>query len=453
MYFGAQQKMKTQKAIKSFFQKATRDHKYISSLSVATLVLVTSGIIVFSKMPGLAIEQTIVGLDQSQWVLSQENMHAVPSESIIANVKNDSGLKPFSLETAIEDVATYAQVALNGYTISIDHREIGFFKSEMDTQKVLESFKTPYVKPSVTDIYFKEQVESKFLRRLAMDFSGYSDQASAINYLKKGSEEIKTHKVVDGESFWAIAEANQISIDKLISANPNLVPERIKPGDVLNLIAPKSLLTVCTVEQLKYTENIPFDIRVKDDSKMFKGQTKVVVAGVTGKKAVEVKLISENGKLINKQILNEKVVAQASTQFVNKGIKALPSTAPTGKFAKPFSRGAFSSPFGRRWGRMHKGVDFNMPTGSSIFAADGGKVEKVSFEKDGYGLHVIINHGNGYKTVYAHTSKALVKVGDKVSKGQQIALSGSTGRSYSPHLHFEVYKNGTPVNPLGYISK
>jgi murein DD-endopeptidase MepM/ murein hydrolase activator NlpD len=125
---------------------------------------------------------------------------------------------------------------------------------------------------------------------------------------------------------------------------------------------------------------------------------------------------------------------------------------------RPVKQGYLSSPFGRRMdpitgkSAMHAGVDFAGPIGSEIIAvADG--VVTWSAEHYTYGNMVEINHGNGFTTRYAHCKKNLVKVGDVVKKGQNIALMGNRGRSTGPHVHFEVYKHGRVVNPASYIHR
>lgn len=102
-------------------------------------------------------------------------------------------------------------------------------------------------------------------------------------------------------------------------------------------------------------------------------------------------------------------------------------------------------------GRYHGGVDFPCPTGSAVCAAESGTVILAKKLYYSYGHYIIIDHGNGLSTLYAHNSELLVGVGDHVSKGQQIARSGSTGNSTGPHCHFEVRINGTRVNPLNYL--
>jgi murein DD-endopeptidase MepM/ murein hydrolase activator NlpD len=127
----------------------------------------------------------------------------------------------------------------------------------------------------------------------------------------------------------------------------------------------------------------------------------------------------------------------------------------TGKIVWP-ARGRISSPFGWRMHpilknrRFHSGIDIAIPSGTPVQAADSGVV-MISGWNGGYGYFIAIDHGKGISTAYAHNSRLLVKEGDVVTKGQTIALSGSTGWSTGPHLHFEVRENGTPVNPMNYL--
>lgn len=125
----------------------------------------------------------------------------------------------------------------------------------------------------------------------------------------------------------------------------------------------------------------------------------------------------------------------------------------------PVTRGWISSPFGRRidpfTGKLawHQGVDFATgKLGVEVQAVAAGVVTFVG-QRQGYGLLVEINHGNGYETLYAHDQEVLVEPGDIVKKGQVIALSGSSGRSTGPHVHFEVHKNGRVVDPASYIHR
>lgn len=101
--------------------------------------------------------------------------------------------------------------------------------------------------------------------------------------------------------------------------------------------------------------------------------------------------------------------------------------------------------------KMHKGMDFAVPSGSDIFATGDGIVTKVQKKRSGYGIYVVIKHNyGGYETLYAHMIRAKAKVGDKVKRGDIIGYVGSTGTSTAPHVHYEVRKNGKILNPINY---
>ncbi|MEV4812684.1 M23 family metallopeptidase [Micromonospora avicenniae] len=124
--------------------------------------------------------------------------------------------------------------------------------------------------------------------------------------------------------------------------------------------------------------------------------------------------------------------------------KAKPKPKKTAKpkpaWVIPMKGATITSCFGARWGTQHQGIDFAMPAGTPIHAAFGGKVVKAGDAGDGYGNSVFIDHGNGYLTHYAHQSRLIVSVGDKVAAGQVIGYEGATGDATGPHLHFEVHQ-------------
>ncbi|MDE2090583.1 MAG: M23 family metallopeptidase [Gammaproteobacteria bacterium] len=134
----------------------------------------------------------------------------------------------------------------------------------------------------------------------------------------------------------------------------------------------------------------------------------------------------------------------------NVQLQAMPS-------GPPVNEGYMSSPFGMRidpfTGELsfHPGIDFAGPEGEPVEAVAAGVVTWAG-DRSGYGNMVEIDHGNGYSTIYGHSEKILVQVGEIVKKGQEIALLGSTGRSTGPHVHFEVLYNGKPVDPARFVN-
>ena len=125
---------------------------------------------------------------------------------------------------------------------------------------------------------------------------------------------------------------------------------------------------------------------------------------------------------------------------------------------RPVMAGYISSYFGERMDpfngeeAFHKGLDFASDRGSDVLAVAQGVVTWAG-QREGYGVLVEVNHGNGYVTRYAHNSRVLVGAGDTVQRGQAVAVVGSTGRSTGPHVHFEVLKDGRQIDPMAFIGR
>jgi murein DD-endopeptidase MepM/ murein hydrolase activator NlpD len=145
---------------------------------------------------------------------------------------------------------------------------------------------------------------------------------------------------------------------------------------------------------------------------------------------------------------------QQASAAVTSAISSASTAAPSSPSSSagliwPVS-GPINSPYGMRWGRLHPGIDIGAGAGTPIRAAASGRVV-VSGYSGGYGNLIVIDHGNGLATAYAHQSRLAASAGQQVAQGQVIGYVGSTGVSTGPHLHFEVRVNGSPVDPLGYL--
>ena len=340
---------------------------------------------------------------------------------------------------------------VGGYVLLVDNEEIGAVKTEEEAKEILESLKEPYL---AKDDNNKETQEAKFVEDVRIEkreipLNKLKDGNELLQYIQTGTEEIKTHTVEVGESLWTIAKIYDMDVDDLIDANPDINPEKLQIGDEVKLLVPKSMITVATVEEVKYKEKVNYEVKVEEDKNMYKTEKKVKVKGSPGENEIIAKVTKHNGIVVEKEIVEEIVIEEPVTELVVKGTKEVPKTVATGAFLMP-TRGRISSRYGMRNGRMHRGLDIAARTGTPIKAADGGKVVFTG-RKGAYGNLVEVDHGNGYITRYAHCSTINVKRGDKVYKGQVIAKVGNTGRSTGSHLHFEILKNGRNQNPSGYV--
>jgi len=156
-------------------------------------------------------------------------------------------------------------------------------------------------------------------------------------------------------------------------------------------------------------------------------------------------LAAESAALAARIAAAQSAAAVASTQAPTAPVP----TSSGGQIGWPVV-GPVTSGFGSRWGRMHEGIDIGVGSGTAVHAAAAGTVIYAGW-MSGYGNIVVIDHGNGLSTAYGHNSSVIVGQGASVGKGFVIALSGSTGHSTGPHVHFEVRVNGAPVDPLGYL--
>ena len=336
---------------------------------------------------------------------------------------------------------------IKAFEIKANGKTVAILSTKADAERVLESVKKPYInEDNIEESYFGEKVE---VQETTIEMKNVKTVEETIQLIEQGTNEIKTHEVEEGESFWTIAEKYNLAVEELEKANPDVDPGKLQIKQSISLIVPKPLLTVVTSRRERYEESILFPVEFEETSALYKGETKIRTAGKDGKREVYAEIVEHNNIEVSRNILEEKILLEPKTQIVLKGTKELPPKIGTGTFSNP-TRGTLTSRFGSRWGRMHEGIDIAAKIGTPVNAADGGKVI-FSGTSGAYGKLVKIDHGGGFVTYYAHNSKLLVSKGDKVFKGQKIAESGNTGRSTGPHLHFEVRKNGKPVNPLSYV--
>ncbi len=228
-----------------------------------------------------------------------------------------------------------------------------------------------------------------------------------------------------------------------------------------NQLTKSSALTACannfdvvTVASTAEEYVVKYETVTKKDSSKKAGTEVVLTAGVNGSGQIVTKTTYVNGQVSGEPVVEDQLLAYPIDKVVLVGTKnvyitSAPQNASASGFKWPLAtRGVITSYWGD--GRNHKGIDIGVPVGTSIIAVKSGTVVESGYSSD-YGYHVTVDHGNGVKTRYAHNSKNVVSVGDWVSAGQLIALSGNTGYSTGPHLHFEVHINGNRVNPANYI--
>ncbi|MDR7239106.1 M23 family metallopeptidase [Neobacillus drentensis] len=272
----------------------------------------------------------------------------------------------------------------------------------------------------------------------------------AVTFLQKGTLEEKDYVIQKGDVLETIAQNHNLKIAEILAINPSLTEDALlKIGRKINITVPKPFIEVIVDKEVNKKEKIPYQNKVVEDTSLLKGKTKVKQEGKSGSRSVTYKISEQNGVTVQKVESNVTTLEQPVDQIVIKGTKVIPSRGE-GSFAWPTVGGYISSKQGPRWGRMHKGIDIARPSDRTIKAADNGVVVSAGWG-GGYGNKIVIDHRNGYRTLYGHMSSLKVKVGQTVSKGSAIGIMGATGDATGVHLHFEVYKNGSLVNPLSYL--
>lgn len=356
-----------------------------------------------------------------------------------------------SLSMIKSNIKSNINVEVKGFELLVDGESFGVFKSKEEVESILNTIKEPFIEDEERESVITESsfLESIDIGEKKVNFSKLADPETTIGSIRQGKDEMRTHIVEVGESYWLIARMYDTHVEDLLNANPGQDPEKLQPGDEVKLFVPTPLLTVVTNEDLQYTEETDYETEVENDDSLYKNQKNIIVKGEKGLSEIKATEIRHNGILFEKDITEEIVIEAPITEKILQGTKELPKTAAKGSFIVPTS-GRMTSPYGMRSGRMHRGVDLANSSGTSVYAADGGKVSFSGYSGS-YGYMVEINHENGYVTRYAHNSKLLVKAGERVYRGQLISKMGSTGRSTGSHLHFEVIVNGTHKNPSRYI--
>ncbi len=339
---------------------------------------------------------------------------------------------------------------MKSYVLTVDGEFIGATADKAALDAMLAHLAEPYVTENTVEIGYVEDVKISY-EYISSDVM--QDLVSMEEILSANTTGQTTYDVIGGDTYLAIAYDNDMSLDELMALNPQASLDRLMIGDVLTVKKTIPYLSIRTVENITYHEEIPCPVEQVEDPNMYTGNTKVLTAGTPGEALVNANVTYVNGYEEGREVVTSTTLTEATVEVVAVGTKPRPRTMPTGTFKWPCS-GRISSYFGYRsiFGSYsyHGGIDIATSYGKAITASDGGTVIWSGY-KGTYGYLVIIDHGNGVLSYYGHCSKLLVSAGDKVYQGQTIARVGSTGRSTGNHCHFEIRINGTRVNPLSYL--
>lgn len=395
------------------------------------------------------LEQSVINFDKQDAYTIRINDYTVTLATKEEIVELVEGVK------ANYDTENEFQVRLTG-NADAESSEFGIEIVKTDVggsgaSKVLQFEDGEYVVEANADTIFEDGTlamafsESISVTPMEVNAERISSVGEALAEITKETEEKTIYTVQAGDTLSQIASRYNLSTTQLCDLNEGLTENGIIGiGDEIIVTVPTPELSVLVFEEMTYEEAYKAEVQYIDDDTMYQGQYSEVQAGTEGYREVVAVVQYENGTEVSRDIIKETLLVESTPRILRRGTQ----TPPT--YIRPLAGGVLTSGFGYRWGTNHNGVDWGVPVGTAVKASSGGVVIRSGWFS-GYGICVDIQHPNGTMTRYAHLSKTLVSVGQKVSQGEQIARSGNTGNSTGPHLHFEIRVGGTPVNPFNYL--
>ena len=357
----------------------------------------------------------------------------------------------------------------NACGVYIDGEFICSVKNETDARSVfnnlLSEAEEKYNISAENPNSFADFVEDvEFVQGLYSDDADKMWEASRLLDVltnQKKSEALY-YTIQNGDTPSEVAAAYDISYSELRALNPNVNFNVFKVGTKLLVSQEVNFVRVKIIKIVERNESTPFKTEKIESSKLFRGDTRTIRKGVKGTDKVTYLTTYIDGVQVSAEEIDRITLIDPITEKIQVGTKKTGYSGGSydvvvkGKFVWPVS-GLYTitSYYGNRRSGFHTGLDISgaSASGKLVLAAESGTVELVKFSNRSYGNQVVINHGNGVKTRYAHMldGSISVSVGQRVSRGQPIGRVGNTGNSSGAHLHFEVIVNGNTVNPINYI--
>lgn len=392
---------------------------------------------------------------------TKQEISYVPERVFNPNVANEKVLMKIE-----EDIA----IQVNAYALQIGDQVAGYFKDKEDAETSLQQYKEKYVDKEILEKLENEDTDtadettpalavgdSAILDVVLSEEVTYQEEKvnedvvltvdQGIELLEKGTLQDKVHKVEEGDVLGSIADQYDLATEKLLDLNETLSDDTVlQIGQELNVTEYAPFVNVVVTKEELIEEKIAYEKEVQQSDDLYKGEKEIKQEGQDGKREVQYAIEIVNGSVVSKEVITEEVTQESTKEIIVEGTK-VESSRGSGNFVWPAVGGYISSHMGERWGSYHKGMDIAGPSSGAILAADNGKVESAGWDSGGYGNKVVINHNNGYKTIYAHLSSINVSSGETVTQGAQIGVMGSTGNSTGIHLHIEVYKDGNRIDP------
>lgn len=376
------------------------------------------------------------------------------NEEKVIEVKDISFLDPveqyrqkldLEKDNMIDAFGIYAGNEFIGAVVSTNDARI-VFQDNLKKYETEENIKAEYKK----SLHY---VKGKY------NISSLIDENDIKEFLNKKSS-VSHYIIEEGDSLNLVAENYGMTLDELLELNPTIYdPDFCCEGMDIVVELKEASMPVVISKTIEETSVIPFETKTVLDASMTKGQTEVLVKGEDGECVNTIKIyyegeIETGRKIVSSRITKDPVAAQVRTGSRIQNAVGRPSSEQTvlngtGQFMWPVNGGWISDGFGGT--RRHKGMDIAAGTGISIYAAAAGRVLAAGWNTGGYGYFVMIDHGNGFSTLYGHMSKVIAVNGEYVECGDLIGEVGNTGDSDGSHCHFEIRYKNYCQNPAPYL--
>ncbi len=402
---------------------------------------------------------------------------AVSFSNIKAELESERTIKIPSIKNSNKKIVPKSSTGINSKTKIIDYKPVNSFRdiNEIVFNKSFEANNNLITKNSVTSFKYiakiiqpktSENIGNIYTHKNISEITLIKDVKSAFSQSPIGMNE-ENYKVLPGDTLNSIASHYGISASELINANHITNANFIKVNQTL--VIPKQISingnkkNQLSRSLVKNNELQTTGSGVSEHKRSYKDlnkntHQKKLHKNIQPFNIQKSKLISTVPSYVD--VYNNTFQIPLETDInpslpkVSNPDKYLPSVPAkyTGHIWP--SKGVVTSGFGRRWGRMHKGIDIAAPTGTPIMASASGEVISAGWSSGGYGNLLRIRHPDGSISLYAHNSRILVRRGQKVNQGQKIAEMGSTGYSTGPHLHYEIHLRGRGAqNPMAFLPK
>ena len=344
----------------------------------------------------------------------------------------------------------------NAYGIYINGKFQGAVTDGTKIKASLSSILSKYSTGNSSDtVDFVDKVELKEGLYLK---SGIINEDEFVNKISGNKQVDAYYTIVKGDAPSLIAQKVGIPYSKLKAMNPKIETDCFIGQKVL-INRSQPFLSVKITKEIEYDESIAYHTEKVSDPTMYKGNSKVLVTGQNGSAHIKAKVSLVDGSEDSRTIISKNVIKQAVNQKVAQGSKPNPgfSDASYSSVVASGDRMLWPTGGGRNYITTHfmhyghRGIDIaSSGVHLPIYAAQEGTVIEACW-RNSYGKTILISHGNGLTTRYAHMTQLNVAAGTHVSKGQVIGVMGNTGNSYGVHLHFEVQQYGRLLNPLNFL--